>query len=71
MKKTFNVTGMSCDHCRRNVEKTLNDIEGVKASVTLTPPMATIEFTAAPLPVEILQKALTEAGDYSIYAGAE
>lgn len=66
MKQTFNIGGMACDHCRRNVEKTLNGIEGVKANVTLNPPVATIEFTATPLPVEVLQKALTAAGDYRI-----
>lgn len=66
MKQTFNIGGMACDHCRRSVEKALNSIEGIKASVTLNPPVATVEFTAAPLPIETLQHALTEAGDYRI-----
>lgn len=33
---------MSCDGCRKKVEKTLNTIEGIQAEVTLNPPLATI-----------------------------
>lgn len=66
MKKTFDIGGMSCDHCRRNVEKALNGIDGVNAVVTLNPPVAEIEFSGSPLAVETLQKALTERGNYKI-----
>ena len=41
MQKTFNVSGMMCMHCRAHVEKALNSISGVSATVTLDPPVAT------------------------------
>ena len=66
MKKEFKIEGMSCNHCRMHVEKALNGVEGVKAVVTLDPPVATIEFSGEEKPVEELQKALSEAGDFKI-----
>ena len=42
-------------------------IEGVKAEVTLEPPVATVEWEGTPLPIEELQKILIEkGGDYQI-----
>ena len=42
-------------------------IEGVKAEVTLEPPVATVEWEGPPLPIEELQKILIEkGGDYQI-----
>ena len=35
MKKTMIVEGMSCGHCSARVEKALNALEGVKATVDL------------------------------------
>ena len=66
MKKEFNVKGMSCGHCRKAVENALNSVDGVKASVTLDPPVATVEFTGGEIATETLQKALSEEGDYTI-----
>lgn len=66
MKYEFKVEGMMCDHCRTHVEKALNSIEGVKATVTLNPPVATIE-SDHPLISGDLQQVITEkAGDYTI-----
>ena len=31
MKKTFKISGMTCDGCRRHVENTLKHIDGVSA----------------------------------------
>ena len=45
MKKEFKVDGMMCNHCRMHVEKALNALEGVRAAVTLEPPVAEVEFT--------------------------
>lgn len=56
---------MSCDGCRTNVEKALNNIDGVQAKVELNPPLATITMHNH-IPTEQLQKALTEVGDYTI-----
>jgi Cu2+-exporting ATPase len=67
MKKEFKVDGMMCMHCRMHVEKALNSIEGVKATVTLDPPVATVEFEGAAKTLEELQKVVTEeAGDYKL-----
>ena len=35
MKKEFKIEGMMCNHCRMHVEKALNSMEGVHATVTL------------------------------------
>ena len=65
--RQYKVDGMMCKHCVGRVERALNTIEGVKAVVTLDPPVASIEFSGNPLSVEDLQKILTEkAGDYQI-----
>ena len=65
--RRYQVGGMMCKHCVGRVERALNSIEGVKAEVTLDPPVANITFEGEPLPVEKLQEILTEkAGDYQI-----
>lgn len=67
MKYEFKVEGMMCNHCRTHVEKALNSIEGVKAVVTLNPPVAVIE-SEHELNIADLQKVISEkAGDYKIY----
>ena len=67
MMKQYQVAGMMCKHCVGRVERALNSIEGVKAEVTLEPPVAKVEFEGEPLSVEALQEVLTErAGDYQI-----
>lgn len=65
--KEYKVEGMMCKHCVGRVERALNTIEGAKVTVTLDPPVATIEYEGKPLSVEELQKILSEkAGDYQI-----
>lgn len=66
MKKEYNVEGMMCNNCRMHVEKALNRLDGVSATVTLKPAVAVIEFTGREYSVEELQAALSEAGDYRI-----
>ena len=65
--REYKVEGMMCKHCAGRVERALNGVEGLKATVTLEPPVAVVEFDEAPLSIEELQKILTEkAGDYQI-----
>ena len=67
MKKEFKVEGMTCNHCRMHVEKALNSIDGVKATVTLDPPVAVVEFSGEEKPLKELQEIVTEnAGDYTL-----
>ena len=65
---TYQVEGMMCNHCRMHVEEALNGLEGVHATVTLEPPVATIEFTSErTYTLQELQKQITEkAGDYTL-----
>ena len=65
--RQYKVEGMMCKHCVGRVERALNTIEGAKISVTLEPPVATIEYESEPLSIEDLQRIVTEkAGDYQI-----
>ena len=67
MKKEFKVEGMSCNHCRMRVENALNTIEGVHATVTLTPPAAIVEFSKEEKPLSELQAVVADkAGDYTL-----
>lgn len=69
IRKEYQVTGMMCHHCQGRVEKALNSVEGVYATVTLDPPVAVLEYENGQpvLNIEELQKILTEkAGDYEI-----
>lgn len=65
-KKKYRIEGMMCGHCRIHVEKALNGIDGMHASVTLEPPVATVEFSGAEKPLAELQRALDGAGEYKI-----
>lgn len=65
MKKTFHVEGMMCKHCCAHVEKALNSIPGVQATVSLEPPLAIVEFTDGEKTLDELQNIVTEnAGEY-------
>ena len=68
MIHSYQITGMSCNGCRTTVEKALNTIDGIVASVSLSPPVATITMEKH-FPIELLQEALTKAGSYTISAG--
>ena len=66
--KKYQVEGMMCNHCRMHVEKALNSLEGVSASVTLAPPAAEVRFSGRTYSDEELQRAVAEAGDYRLKA---
>ena len=67
MKKELKVSGMMCNHCRMHVEKALNKLGGVNATVTLDPPVATVTFSGKEYTLEELQRQVTEeAGDYGL-----
>ena len=42
MRKEITISGMHCAHCSARVEKALNAIEGVKATVNLEKGTATV-----------------------------
>lgn len=67
IRKTYQVEGMMCDHCRTRVEKVLNMWEGASAQVTLTPPEAVITFQGKVPALSELQQLIDEkAGDYTL-----
>jgi Cu2+-exporting ATPase len=65
MTHQYIISGMSCNGCRTKVEKTLNEVEGVQAEVTLNPPTATITMEKH-VPTEKFQEILSAAGNYTI-----
>lgn len=67
MKKEYKISGMNCNHCRAAVEEALNTITDVKATVTLNPPVAVIEYEgSAPSLVQLQDVIVEEAGNYTI-----
>lgn len=62
MKKQYKIEGMMCNHCRTRVEQLLNQNPNLHATVTLTPPIATIETTLNTIPLHTLQNTLQSEG---------
>ncbi len=58
---TLRITGMTCDHCARTIEKALNALPGVRARVSFPDAQAKVELREA-LPVERLLKAVKAKG---------
>ncbi|MEG0076293.1 heavy metal translocating P-type ATPase [Anaerorhabdus sp.] len=59
--KVIQIEGMSCGHCQARVEKALNAIDGVEATVNLESKSATVKLTKE-VANEILKKAVEDAG---------
>ena len=59
MKKTVTIQGMMCAHCVAHVEKALNALPGVKATVDLAAGTAVVEGDVTD---EAIRTAVTEAG---------
>ncbi len=68
MKHTYTINGMTCNGCRSQVEKTLNEVDGVaQASVNLETAEAVIEMESH-IELDTFQNALKEAGgNYTIH----
>ena len=61
MNKTMKIEGMSCGHCSGRVEKALNAIEGVSATVDLEAKTASISLQKE-VSDDVLRKAVEDAG---------
>lgn len=61
MKKVMKIQGMSCGHCKARVEKALNALDGVNASVNLEKAEAIIVLEKN-ITDEELSAVVTEAG---------
>jgi copper chaperone len=68
---TYQVTGMTCEHCTRAVSEELTALDGVTGvSVDLVPggTSAVTVSSEAPVPEQAVAAALDEAGDYRLAA---
>jgi Cu+-exporting ATPase len=62
MKNIYQITGMTCNGCLSNVEKTLSEVQGVtKVEVSLKDKNATIEMDNQ-IPLETFKTALEKRG---------
>jgi len=71
---TYQVTGMTCDHCARAVSTELRALDGVSdVAVELVPggESAVIVTSDAPLPPAAVAAALDEAGGYRLAGRTE
>jgi len=66
---TYQVAGMTCEHCARAVTSEIENLDGVRAvTVALVPggESAVTVTSDAPLASEAVKIALDEAGDYHL-----
>jgi len=61
MKRIMKIDGMTCGHCQARVEKALNAVDGVKASVDLKNKSATVVADAS-VSDDTLKKTVEDAG---------
>lgn len=68
VKAVYKVKGMACGHCVMHVQKALESLPGVKATVTLDPAQAELEFSDKVYDKSELQSVISEkAGEYELY----
>ncbi len=68
---TYQVTGMTCEHCARAVTEELTALAGVTGVIVDLAPDGTSAVTVsseAPLDGHVVAAALDEAGDYRLAA---
>jgi P-type Cu+ transporter len=61
ISQTYAVSGMTCSSCVNSIERTLNDIDGVKASVNFASETVHI-LTTSEIKAEVIIKAIKSAG---------
>ena len=66
MKHTYEITGMTCDHCVQTVKTTLESIAGIQSvEMTLDPPQAVVTMHHH-VTDEVMNEALKKAGNYQL-----
>ena len=65
------ITGMTCASCANRIERKLNKLDGVTASVNYATEKATVEFDAAAVAPEQLVAAVEAAGYQAVLPSAE
>ena len=66
MEQTFAIEGMHCQGCVTRVAAALRRLAD-DVEVTLSPPRAVLD-TPQPLPLDEVQAAVSQAGDYRVHA---
>lgn len=62
-KKTLNVEGMTCGHCKASVEGALKKLDGVsEAEVNLDSGQVDVTFDESKVTVEAMKEAVEEQG---------
>lgn len=61
MKKTMKIDGMMCNHCTGRVDKVLNALDGVEATVSLEDKAAYVTLTKE-VSDEVLKKTVEDEG---------
>ncbi|OXT09123.1 heavy metal transport/detoxification protein [Thermoanaerobacterium thermosaccharolyticum] len=60
---TIDVKGMSCNHCKMTVEKSLKALDGVsKATVDLDKANVTVTYDPKKVTIDEMKKAIIDAG---------
>ena len=63
MQETFEVAGISCDHCKATIEKALQPLKGVeRADVDVSRRSVTVSWDAGAIERTRLVAAMEEAG---------
>ncbi|HET8755341.1 MAG TPA: heavy metal translocating P-type ATPase [Solirubrobacteraceae bacterium] len=65
------ITGMTCASCANRIERTLNQLDGVTASVNYATEKATVDFDTARVEPEELVAAIESAGYHAALPAAE
>lgn len=60
-RKTFQVEGMHCEHCKNRVEEAVNDIKGLSGKVNLKKGEVTVSY-AEDVSDEIIKAKIAKAG---------
>ena len=60
-RKTFQVEGMHCEHCKNRVEEAVNDIKGVAGKVNLKKGELTVSY-AEDVADELIKEKIQRAG---------
>ena len=60
--RTLHITGMMCEHCENRVKKSLEALEGVEEAVVSSDEGTAVVRLSAPVQVDILKNAVSEAG---------
>ena len=68
---TLELEGMTCASCAGRIERGLNDLEGVQASVNLATEKAAVRYDESSLDVDALLAAVEAAGYRASPAGRE